>query len=46
MSISGDHLLSSLDDTAVGMNRIKSSDLVAYAQEKLADNKHSETRTP
>ena len=46
MSVSDDLLLSSLDDTAVGMNRIKSSDLIEYSQEKLSDNKHSETRTP
>jgi len=46
MSVSDDLLLTSLDDTAVGMNRIKSSDLIEYSQEKLSDNKHSETRTP
>ena len=46
MNVDADNLLSDLNDTAVGMNRIKSSDLVEYAQEKLAENKHSETRTP
>lgn len=46
VKMSQDQLLSDLNDTAVGMNRIKSSDLAEYSQEKLAQNKHSETRTP
>ncbi|QDV52387.1 ATP-binding protein [Gimesia fumaroli] len=46
MSVDQEHLLSDLNDTSVGMNRINTSDLAEYAQEKLAQNKHSETRTP
>jgi len=46
MTVADESLLSDLNDTSVGMNRIKSSDLVEYAQEKLAENKHSESRTP
>ncbi|HAH45024.1 MAG TPA: sensor histidine kinase, partial [Planctomycetaceae bacterium] len=46
MSLSHDGVLSELDDTSVGMNRIKTSDLQRYSQKKLGENDHSETRTP
>ncbi|MFG0239720.1 MAG: sensor histidine kinase, partial [Gimesia chilikensis] len=45
MQVDADNLLSDINDTSVGMNRLKSSDLAKYA-EKLAENKHSESRTP
>ncbi|HCO21991.1 Autoinducer 2 sensor kinase/phosphatase LuxQ [Gimesia maris] len=46
MSLSQEGVLSDLDDTSVGMNRIKTSDLQNYSREKLGENEHSETRTP
>lgn len=46
MTVSDEQLLSASDDTAVGMNRVKSADLIEYVPENLTENKQSDTHTP
>lgn len=46
MTVSDDQLLSDLSNTGVGMNRIKSTDLVEYDQDEITENEHSEPHTP